>query len=102
MSSLLDYPLEFEDMPLKLIRSAGRTFTKMSNKPTTQPEVTKAPKAKYSKTRGEHFKDIVIAVLITGIIAFVGGMVFQGKQQQAIETAVKGASTQTVEAPVKK
>ena len=74
----------------------------MSQTKSTQPEAVKAPKAKYSKTRGEHFKDIVIAVLITGIIAFVGGMVFQGKQQQAIETAVKGASTQTVEAPVKK
>ena len=92
--------MDYIETPINPIR-VGRTLTKMSKQTTTQPEV-KAPKAKYSKTRGEHFKDIVIAVLITGIIAFVGGMVFQGKQQQAIETAVKGASTQTVEAPVKK
>lgn len=92
--------MEYIETPINPTR-VGRTFTKMSKQTATQPEV-KAPKAKYSKTRGEHFKDIVIAVLITGIIAFVGGMVFQGKQQQAIETAVKGASTQTVEAPVKK
>lgn len=91
--------MEYIETPINPHR-VGRTFKKMSQKQST-PEV-KAPKAKYSKTRGEHFKDIVIAVLITGIIAFVGGMVFQGKQQQAIETAVKGASTQTVEAPVKK
>ena len=92
--------MDYIETPINPIR-VGRTFKKMSNKSTVAPEV-KAPKAKYAKTRGEHFKDIVIAVLITGIIAFVGGMVFQGKQQQAIETAVKGASTQTVEAPVKK
>lgn len=92
--------IPFIETPINPHR-VGRTFKKMSNK-STQPEPVKAPKQKYSKTRGEHFKDIVIAVLITGIIAFVGGMVFQGKQQQAIETAVKGASTQTVEAPVKK
>lgn len=91
--------MDYIETPINPHR-VGRTFKKMSQKQST-PEV-KAPKAKYSKTRGEHFKDIVIAVLITGIIAFVGGMVFQGKQQQAIETAVKGASTQTVEAPVKK
>ena len=91
--------MDYIETPINPYR-VGRTFKKMSQKQPT-PEV-KAPKAKYSKTRGEHFKDIVIAVLITGIIAFVGGMVFQGKQQQAIETAVKGASTQTVEAPVKK
>ena len=64
----------------------------MSNKPTAQPEV-KAPKAKYSKTRGEHFKDIVIAMLITGIITFIGGVQFQVNQQKAIDTAVKGAQT---------
>lgn len=91
--------MDYIETPINPYR-VGRTFKKMSQKQST-PEV-KAPKAKYSKTRGEHFKDIVIAVLITGIIAFVGGMVFQGKQQQAIETAVKGASTRTVEAPVKK
>lgn len=103
MSSLSDYPLEFiDDMPLINPKRVERTLNKMSKQTTTRPEATKAPKAKYSKTRGEHIKDIVIAMLVTGIIAFVGGMVFQGKQQQAIETAVKGASTQTVEAPAKK
>lgn len=98
MDSLDGYPLQFEDMPLKLSKTAGRISKQMSQPKSTTTEV-KAPKAKYSKTRGEHFKDIVIAMLITGIIAFISGMHFQASQQEAIETAVKGAQTT---APVKK
>lgn len=67
----------------------------MSNK-TTNAEAPKASK-KYQKSRGEHAKDILIAVLITGIVAFVGGMVFQGKQQNAVNAAVRALSP-TVEA----
>ena len=92
MNSLDAYALEFEDMPAKPIW-AGRISTKMSQPKTTQAEAPKASKAKYSKTRGEHAKDIVITALIVGIIAFVGGMTFQGKQQDAINTAVKGVQT---------
>lgn len=92
MDSLDAYALEFEDMPLKLSPIAGRISKKMSQKSTT-PEAVKAPKAKYSKTRGEHFKDLVITALVVSIIAFVGGMTFQSKQQDAINTAVKGAQT---------
>lgn len=60
---------------------------KMSNKST----VTAEPKAakKYAKTRGEHYKDIVIAVLVAGIIAFVGGMHFSNQQNSRITSAVK-------------
>lgn len=84
--------MDYIETPIKPYR-VGRISTKMSQPKTTQPEPVKAPKAKYSKTKGEHFKDIVIAILVTAIIAFVGGMVFQGKQQDAINTAVKGAQT---------
>ena len=83
--------MDYIETPINPYR-VGRTFKKMSNKPTAQPEV-KAPKAKYSKTRGEHAKDIIIAMLVTGIITFIGGMTFQANQQRAIETAVKGAHT---------
>lgn len=78
----------------------GRISTKMSKEPTT----TAAPvKAKYAKTKGEHTKDLIIAVLVAGIIAFIGGMTFQAKQQEAISTAVKGAQTVApVEATPKK
>lgn len=63
-----------------------------TNNNTTAPEVVKASK-KYAKTRGEHFKDIVIAVLITSIIAFVGGMVFANKQNTEVKNAVNAAQS---------
>lgn len=82
--------IEFIETPINPIR-VGRTFKRMSNKSTSQPEAPKQ-KAKYSKTRGEHTKDLIIAVLIAGIVAFIGGMTFQSKQQSAIDTAVKAVS----------
>lgn len=103
MNSLEQFQLYYEDLPPNKPNRVGRTLAKMSQSKTTQPEATKTPKAKYSKTRGEHFKDIVIAVLVTGIIAFVGGMVFQSKQQSAIDTAVKAVTpSASAQAPVKK
>jgi hypothetical protein len=95
--------MEFIETPINPHR-VGKAYLKMSQTKSTvaTPEV-KAPKAKYNKTRGEHFKDIVIAMLITGIIAFIGGMTFQTKQQHAIEAAVQAiAPTAHAEAPVKK
>lgn len=92
MNSLDGYVLEFEDMPRKPIW-AGRISTKMSQPKNNQVEAVKASKPKYSKTRGEHFKDLVITALVIGIIAFIGGVTFQAKQQDAINTAVKGAQT---------
>lgn len=79
---------------------AGKAFLKMSQtKPTTQDSTAK----EYNKTRGEHRKDIVIAVLVAGIVAFIGGMMFQGNQQHAIDTAVKSVTpVAATNAPVKK
>lgn len=90
--------MEYIETPITPNR-VGRTFTKMS-KESTQP----APvKAKYAKTKGEHNKDLIIAILIAGIIAFIGGMTFQARQQDAITSAVKSAQTVApAEAPVKK
>jgi hypothetical protein len=92
--------MDYIETPIQPYR-VGRTSTKMSQKQST-PEV-KAPKAKYSKTRGEHIKDIVITALVIGIITFIGGMKFQGDQQEAINTAVNSATINPVlEAPAKK
>ena len=84
----MSYNTQYIDIPLltKTAKSGGKG-QKMPNKTTNTPEVKTGKK--YAKTRGEHFKDIVIAILITGIIAFIGGAVFQSKQQNAITTAVK-------------
>ena len=63
----------------------------MSNKSTTneQPKAVK----KYAKTRGEHYKDIVIAILVTAVIGFVVGMHFSNQQHAQVEQAVKSAQT---------
>lgn len=84
--------MEYIETPITPNR-VGRTFTKMSKEAKTVEVSAPKVKAKYAKTRGEHFKDIVIAILVSAVIAFVAGMNFQGKQQDAINTAVKGAQT---------
>lgn len=98
--SLADYPLQFEDVPFHKPERVGRTLQKMSKQNNTSAPEVKASKAKYNKTRGEHFKDILIAVLVAGIIAFIGGMQFQSHQQKAIETAMKSVTpTASAQAP---
>lgn len=59
------------------------------------------PKKEYAKSRSEHIKDIVIAVFISGVIAFIGGINYQRDQQATVDRAVKSATTQQVEAPKK-
>lgn len=57
--------------------------------PKSTKEVPTAKVRKsYSKTRGEHYKDIVIAVLITGIIAFIAGVQFANNSNAKIQAAV--------------
>lgn len=84
MSSLDSYTLQYEDLT-QITRKGGKDM-KMSN--NTKPEVVKTSK-KYAKTRGEHYKDIVIAILVTSIFAFVGGMQFAKANQAKIDAAVK-------------
>jgi hypothetical protein len=83
--------MQYELTPVKqlTITRKGGKDSKMSK--TTQTEVAKTSK-KYAKTRGEHYKDIVITILVTAIIAFICGAVFQSKQQNAINTAVKAVT----------
>lgn len=59
-----------------------------------------APTKSYSKTRGEHFKDLVICALVIGIVAFVGGTVYADKQNDEVRNAVSAA--QVVPAPASK
>lgn len=63
MAALDSFEPEFEDLPKN-----GR------KKPSIIKEIKEEAKMlKYNKTRTEHHKDIVIAMLIVGIIAFVAG-----------------------------
>lgn len=59
--------------------------------PNTSKEASKPAKS-YNKTRGEHNKDIVIAILITAVIAFVGGMHFSNNQHAQVAKAVTAAT----------
>ena len=94
MSTLDSYPLYYEDIN-PTTRKGGKD-SKMS-KNTKQVE---SPTAKtYNKTRGEHVKGIVIAILVTAIIGFVGGMQFTEKQNAKVSEAVNAVTaTQTAEA----
>lgn len=90
MIDLKGFKSGFEDYPeqSKNPFKQGGKAEKMATKETATTS------KKYNKTQGEHAKDIVIAVLITGVIAFVGGLVFANKQQARVDHAVS-AVTQT-------
>lgn len=62
------------------------------------------PARKYSKTRGEHFKDLVIVALVVAIMAFIGGMQFAKGNQAQIDKAVSAVqpTAQAVAPEVKK
>lgn len=80
------YTLRYEDMTKKYNVSKG--VGNMSNK----QEVPMAKTRKvYEKSRTEHIKDIVIAVLITAVIAFVCGVHYANSQREATDTAVNKA-----------
>lgn len=85
------------ELPTTKTRKGGKG-QKMPKTTASEPKSSK----KYAKTRGEHFKDIVIAILITSIIAFVGGMQFAEGNQAEIDRAVKAAQPTVQAEPVKK
>jgi len=54
------------------IKKTKRKVNKMTTNRTARAAQYR-PAKRYQKTQGEHFKDIVIAILVTAIIAFVAG-----------------------------
>lgn len=90
----MSYETAYIDIPE--LTKPGRVGRAEMSKTSTTNEAPKASK-KYQKTRGEHAKDILIAILITGVVAFIGGMQFANKQAAKVEQAVKAAQ---VTAPV--
>lgn len=98
MSSLEAYKLEFEDIPQNTRKKSGGKDSKMSKSTNTSE-----PKAKkYNKTRGEHFKDLLIVALVVAIVAFIGGMQFANGQHAQVSDAVTQATAQAEATPVKK
>lgn len=89
-SALADFKLEYEDIPEKQpVKNRVGKDSKMS-KTASEPKSSK----KYAKTRGEHYKDIVIAVLVTAVVAFIAGSVYANNQHEATAQAVQQATAQ--------
>lgn len=57
----------------------------------------KTKKTAVVKTQREIYKDLAIAILVTGIIAFALGMKFESRANKQIEQARAQASAQVVE-----
>jgi hypothetical protein len=79
------YSMKYENLPAKNNKIIIRKDIKMSKK---QELPTAKLKKSYSKSRAEHYKDVIIAVLVTGIIAFIAGVQFNTGQNKAITAAV--------------
>lgn len=94
--------MDFIETPIKqpVIR-VGRD-KKMSNKSTTQAEAPSKATKRYTKTRGEHVKDILIAVLIVGVVAFIGGVHYADSKNAQMQSAVKQAQVSAVDTTAKK
>lgn len=97
----MSYGTDYLDYSPTKTRKGGKGIQNMSNKSTTTAEAPKANRAKYSKTRGEHCKDIVIAMLVVGVIAFIAGVHYSDNKNAQMTSAVKNAQTTAV-APAKK
>lgn len=77
----IDTQLHYEELPshkYKITKKGGHDM----------PQTTQKEPKQYTKTRGEHYKDIVIAVLVTGIVAFILGTNYQNKQEAHVQAAV--------------
>ena len=82
----IDTQLHYEELPshkYKITKKGGHNMSQ-----TTQKE-----HKQYAKTRGEHYKDIVIAILVTGIVAFCLGSQYQSKQAAHVQAAVSQVQT---------
>ncbi len=78
MSKLSKRKMHYEDLPFKPYKHGGKA-KKMADKKVKSVE---------AKTRGEHVKDIIIAVLVTGIIAFIAGTQYANAQNDRMNEAV--------------
>ncbi len=89
--------MNYIETPIKTLipERVGRVNNQMTKSTSTeQPKAVK----KYAKTRGEHYKDIVIAILVTAIVAFGLGVKVQADRNAQVAQAVKSAVTPTATA----
>lgn len=86
--------MDYIETPVKQPERVGKVKHMTKQSTTNEPKSSK----KYAKTRGEHYKDIVIAVLVTSIVAFGLGVKVQANRNAEIAKAVSQAITPTAQA----
>lgn len=91
--------MEFELTPIRQYKISKQGTKKMAK--NNQEVPTAKTRKVYQKTRTEHYKDIVIAILITGIIAFCAGMYFANNHNEQLKAAANKI-VPTASAEVKK
>ena len=64
-----------------------------------KPKTDAPASPKQGRTGLEVFQTVVIAILITAIAAFIGGMQFEKSRQAELQSAVKAAQTTVAPAP---
>lgn len=90
--------MQYEKTPIKklITRKGG----KVNNMTKNTKAAMKTPSKSYDKTRGEHVKDIVIAILVAGVIAFVVGVHYSDTKTAQLQNAVSASKvTASVPAP---
>jgi len=92
MSALDKLALNFEELPeqkRKIIKIGGLKMPKTTN--NTEVKQAKTRRV-YEKTRGEHIKDVIIAILVTGVITFMLGVRYANNQAATTATAIQAAT----------
>ena len=92
--SLDGHKLHYEDMPAKKYKISKTQKGGKASKMTKEKQ--------YNKTRGEHYKDIVITILVTAIVAFIAGVQYQSAQHEAVKSAVDAVAPSVKAEPAKK
>lgn len=98
MGALDKFKLYYEDLPFEINKTInnnpvkqGGKAKKMASKST---KVEEAPRRKaYRPTRAEVVKDIIIAILVTAIIAFTAGMKVANNNHADMDKAIQEATT---------
>lgn len=81
---MIAYQLQYEAMPSK-------KYHLRKDKEVGKNESVAKVRKVYEKSRTEHIKDIVIAVLIVGVVSFMLGVHYADSQHSSTQKAVQAA-----------
>lgn len=97
----MSYGTDFIDDPkLNKPERVGKGIKMSKQNKSTEPN--KPAKKAYTPTRMEVVKTVIIAVLITAVVAFICGMNFQKSHDMEVKNAVSQATATAQAANVKK